>query len=144
MSYSINDAGLTLLKSFEGCKLKAYRCPANILTIGYGHTGEDVVEDMEITQEEADALLKKDLVRFERAVDAGAHTLLTRNQFSALVCFAYNIGVGAFLKSTALRKVNELDFPKACEGIKMFNKAGGKVLMGLIRRRAAEVKLFNT
>ena len=142
MKYSINKDGLELIKWFEGLSLKAYKCPANVWTIGYGHTGFDVSEGMLISTERAEELLKQDLEKFENIVNRGLKVEVTENQFSALVSLCYNIGGGAFLKSTALRKVNLLDFDGAVEGIKMWNKAGGRILAGLVNRRNAECILF--
>lgn len=138
----INEAGLSLIKSFEGCKLKAYRDIVGILTIGYGHTGADVHSGMEISQEEADSILKKDLERFEGAVDGAANESISDNQFAALVAFAFNVGAGAFNSSTLLRKVNAGDYSGAAEEFLRWDKAGGKVVAGLTRRRQAERSLF--
>ena len=99
---SINREGLELVKQFEGCKLKAYVCPAGILTIGYGSTGKHVKPGMVITQDQAEELLRSDLRRFEDCVAEAAPTA-TDNQFSAMVSFAFNVGCGAFEESTLLR-----------------------------------------
>jgi len=138
---SINASGLKLIKEFEGLRLKAYRCPAGVLTIGYGHTG-GVREGQVLTQEEAEELLKKDLLVFERGVRNYVKVPLTDNQFSALVSFSYNVGLGAFGKSTLLRKLNARDYNGAATEFAKWNKGGGKVLLGLTRRRTAEKELF--
>jgi len=139
---NINPAGLKLVKEFEGLRLKAYRCPAGVLTIGYGHTG-GVREGQVITEAEAEELLKKDLLIFERGVKNYVKVPLTDNQFSALVSFAYNVGLGAFGKSTLLRKINSRDYNGAAAEFARWNRGGGKILPGLVRRREAEKALFN-
>lgn len=140
---AINKSGLDLVKASEGLRLKAYRCPANILTIGYGSTGSHVKEGMVITEAQAEELLRSDLRRFEDAV-AEALPSATDNQFSAMVSLAFNIGIGAFLKSTVLRKAKVGEHVAAAEAFKMWNKGGGRVLPGLVKRRAAEAQLYRT
>lgn len=142
-----NAAGLELICRNEGCKLTAYRCPAGVLTIGYGHTGPDVVRGLEISQDKADRLLADRLEReFEPGVlkllDGGAPT--TENQFSALVSLAYNIGLGGLRRSTVLRKHREGDYEAAAEAFAMWNQGGGRVLAGLVRRRKEEADLYST
>ena len=131
-----------LLKKFEGCKLKAYRCPAGICTIGYGHTSAagapEVYDGMTITQKDADDILRRDLVKFETAVFGMVHQPLTQHQFDVLVDFAYNAGVGALQKSTLLKKVNAAQFDDVPAELMKWTKGGGKVLPGLVRRRQAE------
>lgn len=139
---NINEEGLKLIKNFEGLRLKSYRCPANILTCGYGHTGSDVKENMVITQEQADKWLKQDLIKFENGVKSCVKVSLNENQFSALVSFAYNCGIGALQQSTLLKKLNAKDYIGASNEFLKWNKAGGKVLAGLTRRRNAERDLF--
>lgn len=135
----ISDQGLQLLKKFEGCKLIAY-WDVNGYSIGYGHHGADVTQGMKITQKEADAFLKKDIAKFEKAVNALKYTF-NQNQFDALVDFAYNCGVGNLKKLTAdnTRTLNEIagKIPAYC-------KANGVALAGLVNRRLAEKKLFET
>nr|DAF27301.1 MAG TPA: Lysozyme [Caudoviricetes sp.] len=128
------------IKTWEGCRLTAYRCPAGILTIGYGHTGSDVNPGKRITQAEADALFEADIRKFADSVNTtlkGAK--INNNQFDALVSLAYNIGIGAFAKSTLLTKV--LADP-GNSGIRAefarWIRGGGKVLPGLVKRRTAE------
>lgn len=126
------------IKEFEGCRLKAYKCPAGVWTIGYGHTG-GVVRGTTITKERADELLDYDLLRFEREI--GKIQGLTQRQFDALVSFTFNVGIGNFLKSTLRRKVladkRDKTIPK--EFLK-WKYAGGKVLQGLVRRREWEAE----
>lgn len=133
-----------LVAEFEGCVLEAYYCPAGVLTIGYGHTGPDVYPGMVISSEEAVALLDTDLNKFRQAVVRLVDVSLTENQFAALVSLTYNIGIGAFQKSTLLRKLNTGDYEGAANEFKRWNKGGGQVLRGLVRRRAAEEALFRT
>lgn len=138
---AINREGLELVKSFEGCKLKAYVCPAGVLTIGYGSTGPHVKAGMVITQAQADELLRSDLRRFEDYV-AKAAPKATDNQFAAMVSLAFNVGEAALGRSTVLRKHLAGDHAGAAAAFGMWNKAGGKVLAGLTRRRAAEAALY--
>ena len=136
-----SQRGLDLIKQFEGLKLTAYVCPAGVLTIGYGTTA-GVTPGMTITAERAEQLLRQDIAKFERGVRDSVKVPLTENQFSALVSFAYNVGLGAFRTSTLLRLLNKGEYAQAAEQFGRWNKAGGKVLPGLTRRRAAERKLF--
>lgn len=143
----INKAAIDLIKSFEGCELEAYRDPVGVWTIGYGLTtdalpGVTVGAGMTITQKQADEYLHAVLKRFAEKILPGFTRQPTENQFGAFLSLAYNIGFGGFLKSTALRRFNEGDFEGAAEALQWFNKAGGKVLRGLVRRRAAEAALF--
>lgn len=137
----INAAGLELLKSFEGCRLTAYKCPAGVWTIGYGTTA-GVRSGMTITQAEAERLLRRDLDKFERAVADAVKVSLTDNQFSALVSFTYNVGIGALQGSSVLRILNQGNYKEAADRLLAWNKAGGRELAGLNRRRQAERSLF--
>jgi lysozyme len=131
-----------LLKPFEGCKLKAYRCPAGICTIGYGHTsaaGAPAVTDgMTITQKQAEDILRRDLVKYETAVHGMMHQPLNQHQFDVLVDFAYNAGEGNLRSSTLLKKVNSASFNSVPAELMKWTKGGGKILPGLVRRRHAE------
>jgi lysozyme len=131
-----------LLKKFEGCKLLSYRCPANVCTIGYGHTSAagapEVKDGMKITQKQADDILFDDLVKYETAVYGMVKQPLTQHQFDVLVDFAYNAGVGALQKSSLLKKVNAAQFDDVPAELMKWTKGGGKVLAGLVRRRQAE------
>jgi lysozyme len=131
-----------LLKKFEGCKLKAYRCPAGVCTIGYGHTsaaGAPAVTDgMVVTQQQCDDILRRDLVKYETAVYNMVEQPLTQHQFDVLVDFAYNAGVGNLKSSTLLKKVNAGQFDAVPAELMKWTKGGGKVLAGLVRRRQAE------
>lgn len=138
---AINKAGLDLIKQFEGCKLKAYVCPAGVLTIGYGSTGPHVKPGMTITADQAEELLRSDLRRFEDYV-AKECAPATDNQFSALVSFCFNVGEGA-LKSSTLRRMHlEGNYEAAAGQFARWTRGGGKVLPGLVRRREAESALY--
>ena len=138
-----NQAGINLIKSFEGCKLKSYQDVVGVWTIGYGSTGPDIRGPMSWTQEQADARLAHDLVKFETGVSNCVKVELTNNQFAALVCFAYNVGLGNLQSSTLLKKVNLDDTQAAAAEFLRWNKAGGNVIAGLTRRRQAESDLFS-
>ena len=137
----ISKAGLDLIKQFEGLYLQAYRCPAGVPTIGYGHTA-GVAMGQTITQQQADDYLRRDVRMFERAVERLVKVPLTQGQFDALVSFAFNLGEGALAQSTLLRLLNAGDYAGAAAQFDRWNKAGGRVLPGLVRRRAAERALF--
>lgn len=139
----INEAGLALIKEFEGLRLTSYRCPAGVWTVGWGSTGPHVVPGMTITEEEAETLLRDDLRRFEEGVEQLVEVPLNDNQFAALVSFAFNLGLGALSGSTLLRLLNEGDYASVPAQLARWNKAGGKVLAGLSRRREAEGKLWS-
>lgn len=130
-----SDKGIALIKSFEGCRLTVYLCPAGVWTIGYGHTA-GVTQGQTITQAQADSFLKSDLEKYEKYVNATGLTL-NRNQFDALVSFTYNCGAGNLKKLIANRTL-----PEIADAMLLYNKGGGKVLAGLVRRREAERKLF--
>ena len=143
----INDEGLELIKLFEGLRLKAYKCPAGVLTIGYGHTGKDVKPGMVITEEQAEELLRQDLERFEEGVENLVEVELNENQFSALVSLAYNIGLGNFKRSTLLKlinKGNQNELEAVHSQFKRWVWAGSQILPGLQRRREAEFDLYST
>ena len=140
---SINQATLSLIKSFEGLRLNAYLDSVGVPTIGYGHT-RGVKIGQVITESQAQEFLKQDLQDAIAGVERLVTTTLTDNQFGALVSLVFNIGVGNFAKSSLLRKVNMKQFIAASDSFAAWNKASGKVLSGLTRRRAAEKKLFLT
>jgi|TARA_R100000030_G_C3255282_1_gene123881 lysozyme len=138
---NISQEGLSLIKKFEGCELKAYRCAANVLTIGYGST-KGVTEDMEITQEEAETLLQEEMHEYEGYINDMVKVPLEQHQFDAMVSWVFNLGSGNLSSSTLLRVLNEGKYEEVPEQILRWNKAGGKVLDGLVRRRTAESLLF--
>ena len=139
----ISQEGLSLIKRFEGCRLESYKCSANVLTIGYGHTS-GVKETDTITQDEADKLLQEDVEQFEKYVDDNVTVELGQSQFDALVAWTFNLGVGNLRESTMLKKLNSEDYASVPSEMKRWNKAGGKTLDGLIRRRKAESLLFES
>ncbi len=141
MSYTTSQSGIELIKSFEGCRLTSYQDVAGIWTIGYGHTG-DIRSGMHITKEQAENYLRTDLEKFERCINQYVSVPLTQNMFDALVSFAYNVGTGAFRKSTLLRKLNQGDTDNAAREFSRWVHAGKKICPGLVRRRKEEQKLF--
>ena len=135
----INKSGLNLIKKYEGCRLTSYICPAGVLTIGYGHTGKDVKPNQTIPKKKAINLLKKDLARFERHVQSYNYIYeWTDNEFSALVSFAFNIGNIDQLTAYGTRTRSQIR-----SAMVKYVKANGKTLQGLVKRRKAELKLFN-
>ena len=137
-----SQEGIELIKKFEGCELKPYVCSGGVLTIGYGHTGSDVAEGQEITQECAEQLLKEDLEKFENYVNNMVDPELEQCQFDALVAWTYNLGPTNLSTSTLLKRLNTDQFSDVPYQMKRWNKASGKVLDGLVRRREAESLLF--
>lgn len=137
---TINDKGIKLIKSFEGLRLKAYKAlpTEKYFTIGYGHYGADVKEGQTITEAEAEALLLSDLKKYEAKVNKYSNYNWNSNEFSALVSFAYNIG-----NIDGLTKKGERSREEIKKVWTSYSKAGGKELPGLLRRREAELKLFN-
>lgn len=141
-----NDAGIALIKEFEGIRLKAYPDPGTggaPWTLGIGTTF-GITKGMTCTVEQAEAWLRRDLAVFENKVSRMVTVPLTDNQFSALVAFTYNVGPGNLLKSTLLKKLNAGDYAGAADQFGAWNKAAGRVLPGLTRRRQAERTLFLT
>jgi len=144
---TLNKAGADLIKSFEGCKLKAYQCSAKKWTIGYGNTffedGTPVVAGNAISQQKAEQLFEIIANDFSAKVAKLVPSHITPNQFASLVSFAYNCGVVNLQKSTLLKKVNaNHNDPSIRAEFMKWNKAGGKVLAGLTRRREAEANLY--
>ena len=131
-----------LIKEFEGLRLTAYLCPAGVWTIGYGHT-KGVKRGMKIDQAQADRLLDIDIANVARSIRQLVKVNINDNQEQALVSFVFNIGSGAFEKSTLLRKINNRDFLAASLEFRKWVYAKGTKLPGLIRRRKAEKDLFN-
>ena len=146
MKKTINEIGLKLIAQFEGCYLQAYLCPANVWTIGIGTTiypnGVKVKKGDKCTLEQAHEYLAHDMIEFEKTVNDSVKVPLSQNQFDALVSIAYNIGSTAFKNSTLLKKLNAKDYAGAADQFLVWNKGGGKVLKGLVRRRDAERALF--
>ena len=144
----ISSKGLELIKEFEGLSLKPYLDVVNIPTIGWGNTfyedGTKVtLKDQPVTKERANELLEKIVNKdFADKIFPLIKVKVTQNQFDAMVSLAYNIGTGSFLKSTLLKKVNVSDFIGASNEFLRWNKAGGKELLGLTKRREREKQLF--
>lgn len=138
---NISQEGLSLIKKFEGCELEAYKCAAGVWTIGYGST-KGVKQGDTISQEDADKLLLHEMKEYETYVNDMVNVDLTQNQFDALVSWVFNLGPANLAASTLLKVLNAKDYEGVPAQIKRWNKAGGKVLQGLIRRREAEALLF--
>ena len=143
----INQATFDLVEGFEGLRLKAYKDAVGVWTIGYGTTaaaglGIEPKAGMFITEAEAESLLAEGLERFAASIRPKITAPINDNEFGAFLSLSYNIGPGAFAKSSALRKFNAGDKAGAADAILLWNKAGGKVLAGLKRRREAERELF--
>ncbi len=139
----MNDAGIDLLKDFEGFRERAYLDVVGIPTIGYGFTQGVKLGD-HMTQAEGQERLKAELAEFEGGVTAACSRQPSENQLAALVCLAYNIGINAFRKSTVLRLHNAGDFSGAADAFRLWCKAGGRVVTGLVNRREAERALYLT
>jgi GH24 family phage-related lysozyme (muramidase) len=137
----LSDKGVHLLKYFEGCETVAYQDSVGVWTIGYGHT-KGVVEGMTITEREANDMLVVELREYESYVEDMVSVELTQEQFDALTVWVYNLGPTNFRSSTLLRKLNTGDYSSIPTEIKRWNKAGGKVLQGLVKRREAEAAMF--
>jgi lysozyme len=141
------NKGIAIIRKFEGLKLTAYLCPANVWTIGYGSTfyenGSKVQQGDKITLDRADKLLFEMVKRFEISVKGLIKSSINENQLGALTSFAFNVGVGALNKSTLLKKVNaNPNDPTIRNEFMRWTKAGGKVLKGLVTRREAEANLY--
>lgn len=139
-----SQEGINLIKSHEGLKLKAYLCPANVWTIGYGHTRTVKQGGLIITEKQAEDLLRSDLEISEASVNYKLkNTEINQNQFDALVSFVFNVGAGAFAKSTLLKKLlSNWTEDEIRHEFSRWNKGGGRVLPGLVKRRQDEADLF--
>lgn len=140
--FTYGGKGLALTEQFEGCRLTAYQDQVGVWTIGYGHTGPEVCAGMTITAEEAEALLEKDIRSAAECVNNLVSVRLTQEEFDALVDFVFNLGAGAFQRSTLLRQLNAGNFAAAAAQFAIWDRAGGEVVAGLLRRRQAETALF--
>ncbi len=143
-NFKYSADGLALTKSFEGLELTAYQDSVGVWTIGYGHTGTDVHPGLTITEEQASILLAADVAWAVTCVNKSVKSAINQNQFDALVDFTFNLGCASLGQSTLLRLLNAGDSAGAAKEFLRWNKAGGKVLKGLTRRRQAETDLFNT
>ena len=159
---NVSQQMIKVIQRYEGCALTPYLCPAGKRTIGYGHVISSIEEKKGelcvdtgngilwipftkgLNQAQATVLLQSDLRRYESAVTRNVRVRVSQSQFDALVSLCFNIGVGAFLKSTLLRKLNEGDDDGATDEFLKWNKAGGRVLAGLQRRRAKEAELYRS
>jgi GH24 family phage-related lysozyme (muramidase) len=142
-SMKTSEVGRELIKEFEGCKQVAYQDSVGVWTIGYGHT-KDVYEGQLAIKKTCDRFLEEDLDEFEGYVDSYVKVELNQNQFDALVAWTFNLGPGNLSESTMLRKLNEGDYDAVPDEMRRWNKAGGEVLNGLVRRRDAEANLFSS
>ena len=140
---NISPKGANLIKEFEGMRLVGYLCPAGIPTVGLGHTGPEVKRGMKITEAQAWAYFHKDIQKFERGVlQSLAGAPANQSQFDAMVSLAYNIGLGAFGRSSVLRNHKAKRYTLAANSFLLWVKAGSKTLPGLVRRRQAEKRLY--
>lgn len=141
-----SQTGINLIKGFEGKRLTAYDDGVGVWTIGYGTikypNGVRVKKGDTCTDAQAESYLKNDLVKFESAINRLVKVPLNQNQFDALSSFTYNLGETNLSKSTLLKKLNAKDYAGAADQFLVWNRAGGKVLTGLVRRREAERNLF--
>ena len=141
-NFRYSEAGLALTKRYEGLRLRAYQDQGGIWTIGYGHTGRDVVDRREVTPLEAEALLRADLRSAIDCVNRQINVPLEQRHFDALVDFCFNAGSGNFSRSTLLLKINAKDLAGAAEQFALWINVNGQPSRGLIRRRAAEKAMF--
>jgi lysozyme len=134
--------GLQLIKDFEGLELNAYKCAAGVWTIGYGHI-KGVQEGMSISEARANEMLNEELTEYENYINKGVTVPLSQCQFDAMVSWVYNLGNGNLSSSTLLKVLNSGDYAGVPAQMLRWNKAGGKVLAGLTRRRQAEADMFS-
>lgn len=141
-NFTYSQDGLALTEQFEGCRLTAYQDQVGVWTIGYGHTGKDVVSGLTITQDQANALLASDIAGAAAFVNQAVTVALQQNEFDALVDFVFNLGRAAFAGSTLLKLLNAGNFESAAPQFALWDHAGGQVVAGLLRRRLAETAMF--
>jgi len=137
-----NEAGLAIIRQYEGCELTAYQDAGAVWTVGYGHTGTDVYEGMKISQARAESLLKTDVESVATAVQALVEVTLNPDSFSALCSFVYNVGGGAFADSMMRAAINAGNMTAAADEFSRWVYDNGEVLPGLVTRREAERALF--
>lgn len=135
-------AGIDLIKQFESFLSEPYLCPGGVWTIGYGHTKGVTKGSKPITPTDAEEILRQDIAEFEDAVTDALVVPVTQGQFDALVAFSFNVGAGAFRKSTLLKKLNAGDAVGAAAEFLRWNKAKGRIMRGLVKRREAEMNMF--
>lgn len=138
-----SDKGIALIKEFESLQLDAYLCPANVWTIGYGHTS-GVKPGDRISVYQAERYLRGDVIQYEQDVQRLVRVPLTQGQFDALVSFAFNCGTRALSTSTLLKKLNQRDYAGAGQQFQLWTHAKGKKLPGLVRRRLLELRMFES
>lgn len=136
-----SEEGIALIKTFEGCKLRAYLDAVDVPTIAYGRTKDVKIGDI-CTQQQAEDWLEEELVEYEGYVNEAVKVELTQPQFDSLVSWTYNLGPSNLNRSSMLRVLNTSDYDNVPEQIMRWNKAGGRVLPGLVRRREAEAEMF--
>ena len=137
----ISEEGISLIKHFEGCRLESYQDSVGIWTIGYG-TIKGVKEGDKINQDEAEHLLQEEMPEYEGYINDMVKVPLEQNQFDALCSWVFNLGPKNLQESTLLKLLNAGDYHTTPEQIKRWNKAGGVILGGLVKRREAEADLF--
>jgi lysozyme len=142
MSDNALHIAASIIKKWEGLRLKSYRCSAGVLTIGFGHTGPDVIEGMEIDLDEADAMLWSDMWEASDCIDTYVEVPISDQQKAALISFVFNLGCGNFRNSSMLRLLNSSQYEAAAQQFNRWTKAAGKELPGLVARRADERGLF--
>ena len=138
---NISNEGISLIKKFEGCELEAYQDAVGVWTIGYGHT-KNVKEGMTVSKEQADNMLLNELDEYCEHVEKAVTVDLKQCEFDALVSWTYNLGPTNLNNSTMLKVLNNKEYNEVPNQIKRWNKAGGKVLQGLVRRREAEARMW--
>jgi lysozyme len=141
--FAYSDAGLTLTKNFEGCRLSAYADQGGVWTVGYGHTGPGVYAGLTITQDQADTFLVSDVAGAVACVNRLVTGSIVQCQFDALVDFTFNLGCACLANSTLLRAVNADDFAGAANEFLRWDHVQGMVVLGLLRRRQAEAQMFS-
>ena len=137
----LSDNGIKFIQDFEGLKLNAYRDIVGVWTVGFGHTGVDVTPNLSITKDRANDLFMQDVCNFVNGVNSMVKSC-TQGEFDAMVSFAYNLGLKSLKTSTLLRKLNDGDIDGAANEFTKWNRAGGKEVAGLTRRRLDERSLF--
>jgi lysozyme len=143
----VSENGVDLIKHFEGFQATAYLCPANVPTIGYGHTKSVMRSDVgkeTITETAAAEMLAEDLAEFAQQVEAAVKVPLNQDQFDALCSFTYNLGAQTLRSSTLLSRLNAGAYDAVPDQLMRWTHGGGQVLQGLVRRRTAEAKLWNS
>lgn len=138
----LDNEGKKFIKSWEGFRAQPYLCTGGVPTIGWGTTKGITMNHPAITREQADIWFDRDIKVFENAVNKAVKVELNQNQFNALVSFTYNVGIGALQNSTLLKVLNEREYLEAADQLLRWNKSGGKVTRGLVRRRTAEREMF--